>query len=80
MKFTIFQSVQEALTYGLLICVLVLNIIGLAISISAVNESRTNTREVEKQQTCLVSLFFRPNRAQLTLADITGCSNVSINK
>lgn len=83
MRFAIFQSVQEALVYGLLLIVLVLNIIGLAINISVATEAKslaaensTNTREIEKQQNCIAAFFLQPNRTDITLANLGACADI----
>lgn len=72
MRLKVFHSIPEALSYGLIVLLLVFNILLLT-------ATSRDTQQIEHQQTCLVSLFFNPDRAQLTLADVSGCSKVSIN-
>lgn len=71
MKYPVFHSIPEVLTYGMLILVILLNLTVLIVI-------KQDTQELQHQQACLVGLFFKPNRASLTLADISGCSNVTI--
>lgn len=64
MKLNIFHSIPEALTYFLLILMLILNIIGLFISAENAQQARTiaaqdksNTMKVLQSQECIAAYF-----------------------
>jgi hypothetical protein len=86
-KPNIFHSVPEALMYFLLILLLILNIVGLAISsnnaqqakvIAAQNQvlaatNQANTRQIEQQITCISAFFLLvPNRTSASLNNLAG--------
>lgn len=90
MKLNIFHSVPEALTYSVLILMLLFNVLGdaslIAIvqhhsqTLSAVLKVQTkedlDTQLIEKQQLCIGAFFLQNNRSALTLNNLKVCQPV----
>lgn len=69
-KFNIFHSVPEALTYSLLVLLIVFDILGIVLIKSYV-------QQIEQQQVCIVKFFLRPDRTSLTLNNLgPSCQDV----
>ena len=75
-KFNIFHSIPEAMTYFLLILVMILNIVGLAINVNLGHRLDNGVNQIERQQNCIAAFFLQPNRAGLTLTNLGVCGNV----
>lgn len=69
MRFVLFHSLPEALTYTLLVLVIILNIVSLEIQ-------HNNTQQIIRQQNCIAAFFLQPNRTGLTLTNLSICGNV----
>lgn len=86
MKHTIFHSLPELLTYGILVLVLVLNIVAVSVSISISQttkdlaaQDRASTLQIEKEQNCIGAFFLQQNRTQLTLNNLKVCQPIVQN-
>lgn len=72
-----FQTLPEILLYGLLVVVLLLNVVGLVISLQqqrtvAVN-SKIRTTQINNLQThidCIARFFDQPNRSNLVISNL----------
>lgn len=73
MRFAPFQSVQEALTYGLLLLMLIVNIGGGIIMLGVIQQEKADTSTIEEQQLCFVTFFLQPNRTQITINNLQKC-------
>ena len=73
MHYRPFQSIAEALTYALLLLVLVFNIATVTITLHAIRQERSDTQTVESQMQCIGAFFLSNNRQSQTLKDFKQC-------
>ena len=83
MKAEVFHSLPEALTYFLLIIVLVVSVAGdfsvysvLQRHSTLLEQDKADTVEIEQQQKCIAAFFLLPNRTGLTLSNLGVCADV----
>ena len=72
-RFKPFQSVAEALTYVLLLLVLIFNIVTVAITFRVIKQERADTQTLESQMQCIGAFFLSNDRASQTLKDFKQC-------